>query len=264
MNTEKTIDVFLSYAREDSAEATQLFNDLSEAGLNVWFDQESLRPGENWQIAIDTAIRNARYFIALISTNAVGKQGYIQKEIRQAIDVLDEHPENQIYLIPMRLNDCQPSFKRLADLHWTDLFPNWDTGVQKLLRFLVGSSSATISRKLRLDGLYRSKTLALSGTSYASYTKYLRFYSDGLVIAVSSTGSAEQIAHWFTREECKKCSKGYYSLSGLHIRFSAMSREGEIEYDGELLADSLILRSYSHINRHRDVQEFTFTPIAVK
>lgn len=37
--------LFLSYAREDSAAARKLYEELSARGLNVWLDREALRPG---------------------------------------------------------------------------------------------------------------------------------------------------------------------------------------------------------------------------
>src|SRR5215470_4878226 len=94
--------VFLSYAREDSEAASKLFSELNEAGLNVWFDQESLPPGTRWKTAIRNSIRQCRYFIALLSTRSVSKKGFVQSELRQAIDVLEEFPENETYLIPAR------------------------------------------------------------------------------------------------------------------------------------------------------------------
>lgn len=275
MNTTK-IDVFLSYAREDSLEAARLYSELCKVGLNVWFDQESLK---HWQVAIDNAIKNARYFIAMLSKNAVGKQGYVQKEIRRAISVLDEYPDNQIYLILIRLNDCQPSYKRLADLNWTDMFPNWDTGVQKLIRFLVGSPLSSIISVLRFDGLYQSERLSAIGTNYR---KYLRFYSDKLVIAISSISIADEVIRQMIPLSGYTISvgenddpqvsdifwqlygddpKGYYSVNGSTIRFSISSRAGKVDYEGVLAEDTLILKSHSHINGYRDVQEYTFVQI---
>jgi hypothetical protein len=248
MKTDQS-DIFLSYAREDSDEATRLYLALRKAELSVWFDKESLSPGVRWQVAVEKAIRKARYFIALISSRSAAKRGFVQREIRRALEVLEEFPENETYLIPVRIDDCQPPHPRLADLHWTDLFPCWDSGVEKLLRFL---SPVIASPTVRLDGLYQSKRLSSQGTDY---TKYLRFYSDGLVIDVSSTGSAAEVARWFTRE--KVDSSGHYSLSGPTLHFSATSSVGTVDYEGEIVEEKLMLRLHSHINGHRDVQEFT-------
>jgi TIR domain len=250
------IDVFLSYAREDSVEADRLYHALLKAGLSVWFDKESLRPGERWQIAVEGAIRNARYFIALMSSRSATKRGFVQKEIRRALEILDEFPDDETYLIPVRVNDCSPAHARLADLHWTDLFPEWEPGVEKLLRFFgVAEHAPTIAPTVRLDGLYQSRRLSHQG---ADYTRYLRFYADGFVIAVSSTGSAAEVAPWFTRE--KSDSGGWYTLRGSALSFADTSPEGTVDYEGEIVEGMLAMRTHSHINGHRDVHEFSYTP----
>lgn len=62
------------------------------------------------------------------------KKGFVQKEIRQAIDVLMEYPPGQIYIIPARLNFCHPLHERIAELNWVDLFPVWDLGIKKIVK----------------------------------------------------------------------------------------------------------------------------------
>ena len=125
--------VFISYAREDESAARTLFEDLKRAGLDPWFDKEFLLPGQKWQLALQEAIRESRYFLALLSTRSVTKRGVVQKEIREALDVLNEFPEGDVFLVPVRLDDCRPPYQILHDLQWVDLFPTWDTGLRKLL-----------------------------------------------------------------------------------------------------------------------------------
>jgi hypothetical protein len=125
--------IFLSYAREDEGIATRLFNDLSGAGLNVWFDKVSLRPGQRWKPEIKRAITQCRYFLALLSSNSVSKKGYVQKELYEALELLDEYPESETFIVPVRVEDCEPSHLRLHDIHWVDLFPSYEEGIKKLL-----------------------------------------------------------------------------------------------------------------------------------
>lgn len=128
--------IFISYTRKDKEAATRFYNGLKSAGLNPWIDIECLRPGENWKNAIKQAIRDSQYFLALISTNSVDKRGYVQKEINEALEVLSEFPDNKIFFIPVRLDECEPSQGRLNDLHRVDMFPNWDNGFAKILSVL--------------------------------------------------------------------------------------------------------------------------------
>jgi hypothetical protein len=71
------IKVFINYAREDTAAANRLYNDLKVPGLEPWLDEESLLGGDKWKIAIKDAIRNSSYFVPLLSSKSVGKIGYV-------------------------------------------------------------------------------------------------------------------------------------------------------------------------------------------
>ncbi|MBD3338652.1 MAG: TIR domain-containing protein [Candidatus Lokiarchaeota archaeon] len=143
--------IFLSYAHEDAEIAEKIYTDLAKYGLNVWFDSNSLLPGQRWKVEIEKAIKNSTHFIALISDCSVNKRGYVQKELKQALDVLDEFPESEIFVIPVRLDDCEPSHEKLKDLHWVDFFPEdeYSNGVQKILNVIrpnvINLRSKTIS-----------------------------------------------------------------------------------------------------------------------
>src|SRR6185369_12354195 len=51
----------------------------------------------------------------------VNKAGFVQKEIRLALDVADLQPEGSIFLIPTRLKDCDVPI-RLRKWQWVDLW----------------------------------------------------------------------------------------------------------------------------------------------
>ena len=129
----KNVRIFISYARPDSEKAVLLFNELSNFGFDVWFDQVSLLPGQLWENEIKKAIKDSEFFILLSSKNSVDKRGYIQKEIKFALEIYKEVPEGQIYVIPLRLDDCEipPS---LAPIQYVDLFPDWKVGIEKLIK----------------------------------------------------------------------------------------------------------------------------------
>ncbi|MCD4652761.1 toll/interleukin-1 receptor domain-containing protein [bacterium] len=130
------ISVFVSYAREDAKAAKKLYADLKIAGVQPWLDTESLSPGQKWRVEIRTAIRASRYFLLLLSSKSVQKKGYFQKEIKEALDVLDEFPESDIYLLPIRLDECDTDYERIRELHRVDMFPDWNDGLQKVIRVL--------------------------------------------------------------------------------------------------------------------------------
>ncbi len=119
MNT--TVQIFLSYAQEDQEQVKDLYQKLSAAGLKPWMDKKDILPGETWKPSIRRAIRDADFFLACLSANSVGKRGWIQREIKDALDIWQGKLEDDIYLIPARLDDCEAP-ESLRDFQWVDLF----------------------------------------------------------------------------------------------------------------------------------------------
>ncbi len=136
-----SLTVFINYAREDIEAARRLYNDLKESGIEPWFDEESLLPGQQWKVAVRKAIKNCRFFIALISANSINKRGFVQQELRNALTAQECFPESETFIIPARLDDCKPSFELLEEIHWVDLFPDWDKGISKILQSMQVESS---------------------------------------------------------------------------------------------------------------------------
>jgi hypothetical protein len=117
----KAVQIFLSYAREDREEVESLYQKLSDAGFKPWMDTKDILPGEQWKSSNQKAIQRSDFFLACLSKNSVGKRGWIQREIRDALDIWQEKLDSDIYLIPVRLEDCEAP-DRLRDFQWVDLF----------------------------------------------------------------------------------------------------------------------------------------------
>ena len=100
------ISVFLSYARGDEKAVEKLYRRLVAEGFRPWMDTQNLLPGENWRTSIQGAIRDSDVFVACLSNKTVDTRGYFQREIRQALDSWLERLEEDIYLIPARLEAC--------------------------------------------------------------------------------------------------------------------------------------------------------------
>jgi hypothetical protein len=129
--------IFLSYARSDGARAKRLYDDLRRIkAVRIWFDRVDLLPGVRWKPAIRKAIRESDYFLAVLSKQAVSNRGFRHSELRDALDVAREFPENWIFVVPTRLDDCPMPFQELEELSFADLFPEWDEGVAMLRRTL--------------------------------------------------------------------------------------------------------------------------------
>ncbi len=126
--------IFISYAREDRETARKLYKVLKKAGLEPWMDKANLVAGQNWKYEISQAIKKSDYLIALLSSESVSKRGFVQKEFNHALEVLGEIPPGEIYIIPVRLDDCDVPYEKLHDIHWADLFPDYNEGLREVLR----------------------------------------------------------------------------------------------------------------------------------
>lgn len=136
--------VFISYAREDKSWAERLYMDLRKHEINAWLDIRCLAAGVNWKYEIKRAIRDSRYFILLLSKHSINKRGFVQKEIKEAIDVLQEFPKNSIFLIPARLDNTDPIDEKLKDLNWVDLATNYSQGLSRILSSLTAATKSPL------------------------------------------------------------------------------------------------------------------------
>lgn len=123
--------VFLCHATEDKDQIRLLDKRLTEAGIVTWLDEKDLLPGQDWNLEISKALKASAIVLACISTKSINKRGYVQKEITMALDVLDQVPEGQIFLIPVMLEDCQlPA--RLSSRQAVRIYQN--DGFEKLVK----------------------------------------------------------------------------------------------------------------------------------
>jgi hypothetical protein len=95
--------IFISYAQQDLEQVERLYKRLTRAGFNPFLDQKSTLVGQKWEQSIRRAIRNSDLFLACLSKESVDRRGMIQKELKQALDILQEKLDEDVYLIPVRL-----------------------------------------------------------------------------------------------------------------------------------------------------------------
>lgn len=123
--------IFLSYARVDAQKVEALYERLSESGFKPWIDRRDILPGEIWKNAIKKAIRSSDFVLICLSTSSVEKRGMIQKEIREALAIWEEKLEDDIYLIPVRLEICDVP-ESLTRFQYVDWFE--DGGLEQIVR----------------------------------------------------------------------------------------------------------------------------------
>ena len=88
-----------------------------------------------------------------MSTRSVKKRGFLQKELVYALEVWKEKLEDDIYLIPVRLDKCDIP-ERLSGFEWVDLFePDG-----------LGRLAESISHATNLDDDHQDRILTLDDT----------------------------------------------------------------------------------------------------
>lgn len=60
-------DVFISYSRRDEEVAVVLYKALKERGINVWYDRNALKIGDNFMRVIRRSIASTRLFVPILS-----------------------------------------------------------------------------------------------------------------------------------------------------------------------------------------------------
>ena len=128
----ENLHVFLCHSSRDKFFVRKLYNRLLSIGITPWFDEESLLPGQDWDLVIQEEVKKSDAIIVCLSHNSVNQKGYVQKEIRLALDEADKQPENTIFIIPAKLENCDIPV-RLDHLHCVNLYEYFEKGLSKLL-----------------------------------------------------------------------------------------------------------------------------------
>lgn len=122
---------------------------LLNQGADPWLDSEKLLPGQDWNYEINKALDDSDVILLCLSKRSVNKEGYVQREIRLALDREQEMPEGRIFLIPGRLEECELP-RRLQSYQWVDLFT--EKGMQKLVQSLNLRAKQVGAKALSADG----------------------------------------------------------------------------------------------------------------
>lgn len=117
----KKFMVFLCHGSEDKPAVRDIYTRLQLSGFNPWFDEKNILPGQDWDYEIINAIKQSHAILVCLSSTSVNKEGYINKEIKVALNVADEKPEGSIFVIPLRLDICEIP-QRLRQWQWVNFF----------------------------------------------------------------------------------------------------------------------------------------------
>ena len=88
--------MFLCHSSSDKPVVRKLYQQLNNDGFDPWLDEEKLLPGQDWELEIIRAVRLTDIIIVCLSKGAISKTGFIQKEIKFALDAADMQVASRI------------------------------------------------------------------------------------------------------------------------------------------------------------------------
>ncbi|MBI5842092.1 MAG: SUMF1/EgtB/PvdO family nonheme iron enzyme [Chloroflexi bacterium] len=133
-SVDRHLRVFLCHSSNDKPAVRELYQKLrAEPWIQPWLDEEELYPGQDWNLEIEKAVEAADAIIVCLSKGSITKEGYVQRELRIVLDYADYKPEGTLYLMPVRLEECEPP-RRLRPWQYADYFEgNRERALQRLL-----------------------------------------------------------------------------------------------------------------------------------
>jgi tetratricopeptide (TPR) repeat protein len=193
MSEEKRpLKVFLCHAHSDVAVVLALYTRLTKDGVDAWLDKEKLLPGQDWELEIRKAVREADVVVVFLSKQ-FNQAGFRQKEVRLALNTAMEKPEGEIFIIPARLEECD-ALESLRHLHWVDLFE--EGGYEKLTQALslrAQKLGAIFNRNLVLKAevgkftlIGQAATLSNLGSAHqkmGDFSKAIEYYEQALILS---------------------------------------------------------------------------------
>ena len=148
--------VFIAYVQEDLSFARKLYRAFEKSGFRPWLDKKRLMPGQNWPRAIETAIHTSDFFVACFSRRATSKRGSFHSELRYALFCAAKVPLDEIFLIPLRLDDCVMPNRISKQIQYLDLFPDWEAGLCRLIAVIKTTERSPQAQRATAGGLTSS------------------------------------------------------------------------------------------------------------
>lgn len=228
--------VFLCHSSGDKAAVRELHRKLKGSGFSPWLDEEELLPGQDWRAEISAAIRACHAVIVCLSKQSVSKEGYLHKEILEAISSAEEKPDGAIFIIPARLEKEVHAPPKLERWQWVDLFE--ERGYARLTTALEARA-----RALGIDpSKYPQMTLDRSRMRHETLNELERSYD----IMLEKLGDAIDLRDLETSGHSKRVTAYTIALArhvGLSLDESRIIARGAFLHDiGKIAIPDTILR----------------------
>ena len=157
--SDATKAVFLSYASQDAAAARRICDALRAVGVEVWFDQNELVGGDQWDQKIRGQVKACALFVPVISAATQARlEGYFRLEWKLAAQRTHTMADAKPFLLPVVIDATRDAEAHVPEefraVQWTRLTagetpPAFCARVKKLL----GGEVAPVSdRRSEADG----------------------------------------------------------------------------------------------------------------
>ena len=126
--------IFISFASRDQKVAATLCKALESRGFTCWISSRDIQPGENFQVAIVRAIREARILLLVFTANSNTSEE-MTKELALA-------SQNKMIVVPLRIEEVTPNEAfsyEFATRQWIDFFADWESAMEQLSRRLTAA-----------------------------------------------------------------------------------------------------------------------------
>lgn len=174
-----TYEVFLSYARLDGTTlARQLAQDLRRAEIRVFWDQDSIPAGVNWEKTLDDALEEATHIIVILTPQSV-----VSEEVMAEWRPMLNKGKN---IIPVLYSDCEIP-RRLSMRQYIDFrkVEGYQIALIQLIEALRDTATNAVQIKLTTQELLeRAQAYVDSGQlelARDDYAHILRHESDPLL-----------------------------------------------------------------------------------
>jgi formylglycine-generating enzyme required for sulfatase activity len=114
MGETRKLRVFVCHGLQDKQIVHLLYERLlKEDWIEPWLDEEKLLPGQDRELNLGEVLKSTDVALVCLSKQSLDEEGGFQREIRIVVDFAKEKPENSIFIIPIRLDNCEkPQYLR--------------------------------------------------------------------------------------------------------------------------------------------------------
>jgi hypothetical protein len=130
-------DVFLCHNSLDKPAVNHIGEQLKGKGIQVWLDEEELRPGSAWLKVLDEQIKNTKSVAVFLGKNGLGRWQDLELQA-----FFQEYVTRQCRIIPVILYDAPVNLEItsvLKTVHWVDFRISQPDPIQQLILGIMGN-----------------------------------------------------------------------------------------------------------------------------